>query len=231
MNPQRNKLGDLIMDEKVAEFEKALKEHENVIVYCDADEFPNSAFLTNRGIMAECEKQLGEDYKVIYVWGHMAEYSNMCYLVYGVYDNMSPYIVLYKNGVEITRSDGTFLTYYDAPKRLANWIKEQLNQRREIMLSSKERAALRAEANQLTAIFHLGKAAITPDFTEGIREALEARELIKIDILQNCEMGPQEAARILSERTGSEVVQIIGRKIVLYKKAKKPKNKKEEKAQ
>ena len=99
------------------------------------------------------------------------------------------------------------------------------------MLTSKERAALRARANQLPAIFHLGKSAITPEFTEGIREALEARELIKIDILQNCEMEPREAAGILSERTGSEIVQIVGRKIILYKKAKTNKAKREERSQ
>jgi len=102
-------------------------------------------------------------------------------------------------------------------------VKEKSN-----MLTGKERAALRARANGMPAIFHLGKAAITPEFTEGIREALEARELIKIDTLQNCDMEPKEAARILSERTGSEVVQIVGRKIILYKKSKTNKAKREE---
>ncbi|MCL2171511.1 MAG: YhbY family RNA-binding protein [Defluviitaleaceae bacterium] len=85
------------------------------------------------------------------------------------------------------------------------------------MLTSKERAALRAQANTIKPIFRLGKGAISPEFTQGIRDALAARELIKIDILQNCEMGPSEAAEILAERTNAEVVTVIGRKFVLYK--------------
>ena len=86
------------------------------------------------------------------------------------------------------------------------------------MLNSKERAALRAQANGLSAIFHLGKEGLTPAFVQGVREALEARELIKIDILQNCDLDAKEVSRIISERTASEVVQVIGRKFVLYKK-------------
>ena len=120
------------MDEKVAEYKKALQEYERVIVYCDADEFPNDMFSINRSIMFKCEKLLGEDYKVIYVWGHMAGYSDMCDIIYGSYDNMSPYIVLYKNGIEIARSKETFAfsetrkLWFDAPNKLADWIKEQL---------------------------------------------------------------------------------------------------------
>jgi hypothetical protein len=109
------------MDEKVAEYKKALQEHERVIVYCDADEFPNVNFRTNSSIMFECEKLLGDDYKVIYVWGHMADNKAMCHEIYGVVDNMSPYIVLYKNGIEIIRSDKTY-----TPNKLADWIREQL---------------------------------------------------------------------------------------------------------
>ena len=88
------------------------------------------------------------------------------------------------------------------------------------MLSSKERATLRAMANKMPAIFHLGKGNISPEFVQGVREALEARELIKIDILQNSELDVREAAEIVSSRAGAEVVQIIGKKIVLYKKSK-----------
>ena len=86
------------------------------------------------------------------------------------------------------------------------------------MLSSKQRATLRAEANGLPAIFNIGKATITPEFTGAVSDALAARELIKINILQNCSLEPKEAASIISERTNSEIVQIIGRKFVLYKK-------------
>ena len=93
------------------------------------------------------------------------------------------------------------------------------------MLNSKQRAALRAQANGLSAIFHLGKTGLTPAFVQGVREALEARELIKIDILQNCEMDVREAGRIISERTGSHLVQVIGKKFVLYKRNDKKSNK------
>lgn len=69
-------------------------------------------------------------------------------------------------------------------------------------------------------VYNIGKSSITPEFTEGIREVLEARELIKISVLKNCADDPRELANILSERTGSEIVQIIGKKIVLYKESK-----------
>jgi hypothetical protein len=114
------------MDEKVDEYKKALQEHERFIVYCDADEFPNTMFLTNSRIMFECEKLLGDDYKVMYVLGHVANYTKLCYLIYGVVNNMSPYIVLYKNGIEVARSDNTYSDYMEAPKKLADWIREQL---------------------------------------------------------------------------------------------------------
>jgi len=87
------------------------------------------------------------------------------------------------------------------------------------MLNSKDRATLRGMANKLTPIFHLGKQGVVPEMVAGIREALEKRELIKIDLLENCELDVREAAEIVSSRTGSEVVQVIGRKIVLYKKS------------
>lgn len=89
------------------------------------------------------------------------------------------------------------------------------------MLSSKDRAALRAAANGLTAIMHLGKGGIAPAFVQSVRQALEARELIKIGILDNCELDVKEAAGIVASRSGAEIVQIIGRKFVLYKKSTK----------
>lgn len=69
-------------------------------------------------------------------------------------------------------------------------------------------------------IFQVGKASITPEFTAAVAEAIEARELIKISVLKNCADDAGEIAAILSERTGSEVVQVIGKKIVLYKENK-----------
>ncbi|RKI42253.1 YhbY family RNA-binding protein [bacterium D16-51] len=85
-------------------------------------------------------------------------------------------------------------------------------------MTSKERAGLRAQAMKLDSIFQIGKASLTPQFVEAVKDALAARELIKISVLKNCADDPAELAEIVSERTGSQVVQVIGKKIVLYKK-------------
>ena len=74
-------------------------------------------------------------------------------------------------------------------------------------------------------ILQLGKSCVTPEFTKSVNEALEARELIKISVLQNCMDDPSQMAQVLAERTGSQVVQVIGKKIVLYKEGKKDKKK------
>ena len=88
-------------------------------------------------------------------------------------------------------------------------------------MTTKQRAFLKGLAMNIDPIYQIGKASITPEFTEGIIEALEARELIKISVLKNCADDPKELAAILSERTGSEVIQVIGKKIVLYKRSNK----------
>lgn len=87
-------------------------------------------------------------------------------------------------------------------------------------MTTKQRAHLKSLAMNLEAIYQLGKASLTPEFTKGIDEVLEARELIKISVLKNCADDPRELASILSERTNSEVVQVIGKKIVLYRESK-----------
>ena len=74
-------------------------------------------------------------------------------------------------------------------------------------------------------IFQVGKSSMTPELTNAIAEALTARELIKINVLQNCADDPKEIAQILAERTRSQVVQVIGKKIVLYKEGKDDKKK------
>ena len=84
-------------------------------------------------------------------------------------------------------------------------------------MTSKERALLRSQAHHLDPIVHIGKESLTPEVTESIREALEARELIKIGVLKNCFDDPNEIADIAAERTGSQVVQVMGKKITLYK--------------
>ena len=77
----------------------------------------------------------------------------------------------------------------------------------------------------MDSIFQIGKSSMTPEFTKAIDEALAARELIKINVLQNCLEDPREMAQTLSERTHSAVVQVIGKKIILYRPKKKGKPK------
>ena len=78
----------------------------------------------------------------------------------------------------------------------------------------------------LEAIFQIGKSSLTPELTAAVAETLEARELIKISVLKNCADDSRELAQILSERTHSQVVQVIGKKIILYKPAKDEKKRK-----
>ena len=92
-------------------------------------------------------------------------------------------------------------------------------------MTSKQRAYLKSLAMVMDPIFQIGKSSLTPEFTEAINEALEARELIKINVFQNCMDDPKEIATVLAERTRSQVVQVIGKKIVLYKEGKDDKKK------
>ena len=81
-------------------------------------------------------------------------------------------------------------------------------------MTSKQRSYLKGLAMTMDPIFQLGKSSLTPENTQAIAEALEARELIKINVLQNCADDPNEH---------SQVVQVIGKKIVLYKESKNKK--------
>ena len=74
-------------------------------------------------------------------------------------------------------------------------------------------------------ILQLGKGGLTPENTAAVDEALAARELIKISVLQNCLEDPRQMAEVLAERTRSQIVQVIGKKIVLYREGKKRKKK------
>ena len=87
-------------------------------------------------------------------------------------------------------------------------------------MTSKQRSYLKGIAMTTEPIFQIGKSSVTPELTEAIAEALEARELIKITVLKNCLDDGKSIAQVLAERTRSEVVQVIGKKIVLYKPAK-----------
>ena len=87
-------------------------------------------------------------------------------------------------------------------------------------MTSKQRSYLKGIAMTTEPIFQIGKSSVTPELTAAIAESLEARELIKITVLKNCLDDGKSIAQVLAERTRSEVVQVIGKKIVLYKPAK-----------
>lgn len=87
-------------------------------------------------------------------------------------------------------------------------------------MTSKQRSYLKGLAMTMDPIFQIGKSSVTPELTAAIAEALEACELIKITVLKNCLDDGRSIAEVLAERTRSEVVQVIGKKIVLYKPAK-----------
>lgn len=87
-------------------------------------------------------------------------------------------------------------------------------------MTSKQRAYLRSLASTMDPIFQIGKSSVTPEITSAIAEALDARELIKIHVLKNCMDDGRSIAEVLADRTQSEVVQVIGKKITLYKPSK-----------
>lgn len=92
-------------------------------------------------------------------------------------------------------------------------------------MTTKQRAYLKSLAMTMDPIFQIGKFSMTPALTEAISEALEARELIKISVLKNCADDPKELAQLIAERTRAQVVQVIGKKIVLYREGKDNKKK------
>lgn len=84
-------------------------------------------------------------------------------------------------------------------------------------LTGKQRAQMRAMANGLEPVVHIGKDGIGDNLVRQADDALEARELIKCRVLENCELTAREACDELSKRTRSEQVQVIGTKFVLYR--------------
>ncbi len=91
------------------------------------------------------------------------------------------------------------------------------------MLTSKQRAHLRSIAQSYNTIFFVGKQGIGDEFVKQIDDVLNCRELIKAGVQENCEFTAREAADKLAELTRSEVVQVIGRKFVLWRRSKDPK--------
>ena len=84
-------------------------------------------------------------------------------------------------------------------------------------MTSKQRAYLKGLASTISPSFQVGKSSLTPEFTTAINEAFNTKELIKIAVLKNCLDDPGEIAQMIAERTHSQVVQVIGKKIILYK--------------
>ncbi len=87
-------------------------------------------------------------------------------------------------------------------------------------MTSKQRAYLKSLAMTMDPVVHIGKSSVTPELITSVEEAIEKRELIKLAILKNCMDDPKAIAEMIAERTKSQVVQVIGKKIVLYRKNK-----------
>ncbi len=88
------------------------------------------------------------------------------------------------------------------------------------MLNSKQRAQLRSMANSYEAIFQIGKGGVNDQLIRQVDETLEKRELIKCSVLETAPQTSREAADQIADATGADVVQVIGRKFVLYRKSK-----------
>ncbi|MBQ4154854.1 MAG: ribosome assembly RNA-binding protein YhbY [Clostridia bacterium] len=91
------------------------------------------------------------------------------------------------------------------------------------MLTSKQRAQLRGLANTLEAIFQVGKGGVNEQLIRQVDETLEKRELIKLTTLETCPETAREAAEKIAAAVGCDVVQVIGRKFILYRESKENK--------
>ena len=89
------------------------------------------------------------------------------------------------------------------------------------MLTSKQRASLRSMANTMDTILYVGKDGITDATVKEAYDALEAREIIKCAVQQNCELTAREALDELCQRLHAEPVQCIGRRFVMYRPSQK----------
>lgn len=90
-----------------------------------------------------------------------------------------------------------------------------------MILNSKQRAYLRSLATSEPTIMQIGKDGIGDNLVKTVSDALEARELIKLSVLDNCAWTPREAAEALAEATDAAVVCTVGKKLVLYRPSKK----------
>jgi RNA-binding protein len=90
------------------------------------------------------------------------------------------------------------------------------------MLTTKQRAYLKSLASVMDPIFQIGKSGAAPELVNALNDALEKRELIKVNVLNNCFEDIRALAEVIASRTHSEVVQVIGHRIVFYRPSKKP---------
>ena len=89
------------------------------------------------------------------------------------------------------------------------------------MLTSKQRAILRGKANTMDPVFQIGKGEIDQSLIDAVKNCLDARELIKLKVLETSMYNAREASVLLAEATGADCVQVIGSKFVLYLQKKK----------
>ena len=89
------------------------------------------------------------------------------------------------------------------------------------MITSKQRSILRGLGNALEPVVQIGKDGLSENAITGVSLVLEARELIKIKVLKNCDVEPKELVHTLAEKTGADVVQVIGNIALLYRKSQK----------
>lgn len=87
------------------------------------------------------------------------------------------------------------------------------------MITSKQRAYLRSLGNEMDPIFQIGKASLSDEMLDQLDQALEARELIKVRVLKNCLDEPKDLAHEIGTALDAEVVQVIGRKFLLYRES------------
>ena len=88
------------------------------------------------------------------------------------------------------------------------------------MLNSRQRAQLRGMANDMETIFQVGKQGVTENTVKQVVDALEARELIKLRILESCPTTVRETADDIAAKSGADVVQVIGTRFILYNESK-----------
>ncbi|MBU9713376.1 ribosome assembly RNA-binding protein YhbY [Evansella tamaricis] len=91
------------------------------------------------------------------------------------------------------------------------------------MLTSKQKRYLKSKAHHLKPIFQVGKGGVNKNLIQQVWDALEARELIKVSVLQNCEEDKEEVAESIADGAKAHIVQVIGNTIVFYKESREKK--------